>query len=155
MLTTVWTGLRLYSAAPSLLERVVPSSTSKNGVADEIFDMMGYGLPPGTIVGTQAWSMHRDSAVFASPDAFIPERWLAGPSTTQEDLTRMAAYMMPFGTGTRVCGGQNLALMMLKLALAAFVRNFEIRAPAETTDLSMEIKDSFVCLFSLTNPHFH
>ena len=154
-LTPVWTGLRLYSAAPSLLERVVPSSTSKNGVADEIFDMMGYGLPPGTIVGTQAWSMHRDSSVFASPDAFIPERWLVGPSTTQEDLTRMAAYMMPFGTGTRVCGGQNLALMMLKLALAAFVRNFEIRAPAETTDLSMEIKDSFVCLFSLPElPYF-
>ena len=56
----------------------------------------------------------------------------------------MTAHMMPFGTGTRICGGQNLALMMLKLGIASFVRNFEIRTPAETTDTSMEIMDSFV-----------
>ncbi|KAH9482159.1 Cytochrome P450 monooxygenase cypX [Psilocybe cubensis] len=137
-------GLRVYTAVPSLLERVVPSSTSKNGATDEIFDLMGYALPPGTTVATQAWSMHRDSTVFPSPDKFIPERWLESSSTTRSDLAMMAAHMMPFGTGTRVCGGQNLALMMLRLAVAAFVRNFDISAPSETTAQSMDIKDSFV-----------
>lgn len=127
----------------------MPSSTSKNGATDEVFDMMGYALPPGTIVGTQAWSMHRDSSVFSSPDVFLPERWLSA-STSPEDLARMNAHMMPFGTGTRVCGGQNLALMMLKLGIAAFIRNFEIRAPAETTDRSMEVMDSFVLFLCLT-----
>jgi len=138
-------GLRLYTAAPSLLERVVPSSTSKH--SDEIFDMMGYALPPGTIVATQAWSMHRDPSVFPFPDTFLPERWLESSSTTQDDLSRMASHMMPFGAGTRVCGGQNLALMMLKLTVVAFVQNFDIRAPAETNERSMEIKDSFVRRF--------
>jgi hypothetical protein len=41
-------GLRLYSAAPSLLERVVPDSSAKTAVP-EAFDLMGYALPPGTL----------------------------------------------------------------------------------------------------------
>ncbi|PPQ92769.1 hypothetical protein CVT25_003878 [Psilocybe cyanescens] len=137
-------GLRMYTAVPSLLERIVPSSTSKNGATDGIFDLMGYALPPGTVVATQAWSMHRESSVFPSADRFIPERWLESPSTTSSDLSTMAAHMMPFGTGTRICGGQNLAHMMLRLAVAAFVRNFDVSAPSETTAASMDIKDSFV-----------
>ncbi|PPQ73825.1 hypothetical protein CVT26_012140 [Gymnopilus dilepis] len=137
-------GLRVYTAVPSLLERVVPSSTSKHGPSNEIFDMMGYALPPGTIVATQAWSMHRDPVVFPSPDSFVPERWLESPYTSSEELAKMAAHMMPFGTGTRVCGGQNLAHMMLRLAVVAFVRNFDVSAPPETTQESMDIKDSFV-----------
>ncbi|KAF9528062.1 cytochrome P450 [Crepidotus variabilis] len=136
-------GLRVYTAVPSLLERVVPSSTKTVG-SDELYDMMGYGLPPGTIVSTQAWSMHRDPSVFAYPDAFIPERWLESNTNSQEDILRMSSHMMPFGSGTRICGGHTLALMMLKMATAAFVRNFEFRAPQETTPQSMEIKDSFV-----------
>ncbi|KXN88975.1 hypothetical protein AN958_06437 [Leucoagaricus sp. SymC.cos] len=134
-------GLRVYTAAPSLLERVVPNSTAKNGARDEIFDLMGYALPPGTVVSTQAWSMHRDPSVFPSPDAFLPERWL---ECSQTELTNMNQHMMPFGTGTRVCGGQNLAQVVLRVALAGVVKNFTIAAPAETNERSMEIKDSFV-----------
>ncbi|KAF8886937.1 cytochrome P450 [Infundibulicybe gibba] len=137
-------GLRLYTAAPSLLERVVPSSTSKTGSSNEIYDLMGYALPPGTIVSTQAWSMHRDPSLFPSPDTFLPERWLESASTSADDLIRMSQYLMPFGTGTRVCGGQNLAQVMLRIAVAAIARNFDVVAPPETTERSMEIRDSFV-----------
>ncbi|KAG8219070.1 putative lysophospholipase [Butyriboletus roseoflavus] len=133
-------GLRLYSAAPSDLERVVPSSSSKNGALDESFDLMGYALPPGTVIATQAWSMHRDPTIFPSPDSFVPERWLQGPDAT----AKMAQYLMPFGTGSRQCGGMNLAYMMLRLTVAALVRNFNVTAPPETNETSMEIKDAFV-----------
>ncbi|KIK50957.1 hypothetical protein GYMLUDRAFT_234401 [Collybiopsis luxurians FD-317 M1] len=135
-------GLRVYSAAPSPLERVVPQSTSKMG---EGFDLMGFELPAGTVVATQAWSMHRNPSIFPSPDTFSPERWLetAQPGCA-ERLARMQQNMMPFGTGSRVCGGQNLAQIMLKIMVAAMARNFDIAAPAETNDRSMEIKDSFV-----------
>lgn len=132
----------MYSAAPSDLERVVPSSISKNGALDESFDLMGYALPPGTVIATQAWSMHRDPTVFPSPDSFIPERWLQGPDAT----AKMAQYLMPFGTGSRQCGGMNLAYMMLRLTVAALVRNFNVTAPPETNEKSMEIKDAFVSL---------
>jgi cytochrome P450 len=104
---------------------------------------MGYALPPGTIVAAQGWSMHRDASVFTSPNTFLPERWLESAENA-EDLFKMAQYLMPFGMGTRVCGGQNLAQMMLRIAVAAVARNFDVVAPAETNERSMEIKDSFV-----------
>ncbi|KAK1229348.1 hypothetical protein PQX77_007605 [Marasmius sp. AFHP31] len=138
-------GLRVYSAVPSPLERVVPSSSSKSGAANESFDLMGFEVPPGTVVATQAWSMHRNPAIFPSPEAFMPERWLENDAPgCSERLVRMTQYMMPFGTGTRVCGGQNVAQMMMRIVIAAIVRNFDVHAPAETNEQSMEIKDSFV-----------
>ncbi|OBZ70133.1 hypothetical protein A0H81_09811 [Grifola frondosa] len=138
-------GLRLYGAAPSLLERVVPSTTVSK--VDDAFDMMGYALPPGTIVSTQAWSMHRDAEVFPSPETFLPERWLPVDGSDREDerLLRMSQHSMPFGAGTRVCGGQNLARMTLRIAVAAIAANFDITAKtAETNERSMEMRDAFV-----------
>ena len=104
---------------------------------------MGFALPPGTIVATQGWSMHRDASIFPSPDTFLPDRWLE-TQDNQKRLQVMAQNMMPFGTGSRVCGGQNLAQCMLKIVLAVIVRNFDVIAPSETTEKSMEMRDSFV-----------
>jgi Cytochrome P450 len=59
----------------------------------------------------------------------------------------MAQHSMPFGTGSRVCGGQNLAQLMLKISVAAVVRNFDIDAPPETNENTMEMRDSFVSEF--------
>ncbi|KAF9254261.1 cytochrome P450 [Marasmius fiardii PR-910] len=138
-------GLRLYSAAPSPLERVVPSSSYKSGAVNESFDLMGFEIPPGTVVATQAWSMHRNPSVFSSPESFMPERWLEkGAPGSSERLARMMQYLMPFGTGSRVCGGQNVAHMMMRIVIATIVRNFDVVAATETNEQSMEIKDSFV-----------
>ncbi|KAG6868113.1 hypothetical protein C0993_007491 [Termitomyces sp. T159_Od127] len=136
-------GLRVYSAVPSILERVVPASTSKNGISDGLFDLMGYEVPAGTVVATQAWSMHRDASLFASPGTFLPERWLE-TTNSPETLARMSYHMIPFGTGSRVCGGQNFAQAMMKIVVATMVRNFDVAAPPETNERSMEIRDSFV-----------
>ncbi|THH19482.1 hypothetical protein EW146_g1686 [Bondarzewia mesenterica] len=136
-------GLRVYGAAPSLLERVVPSTTAKNGLLSDAFDLMGFALPPGTIVATQGWSMHRNPALFPSPDTFLPDRWLETEDNS-DVLIDMAQHMMPFGVGARVCGGQNLAQIVLRIVVAALVRNFDVVAPEETTEKSMEMKDSFV-----------
>ncbi|KAK7453494.1 hypothetical protein VKT23_011771 [Stygiomarasmius scandens] len=137
--------LRVYSAVPSPLERVVPSTSSKTGAANESFDLMGFELPPGTIVATQAWSMHRNPFIFPSPETFNPDRWLDSEKLgSSERLARMSQHLMPFGTGSRVCGGQNLAQVMTRIVIAAVVRNFEVVAASETNEKSMEIKDSFV-----------
>ncbi|KAI9513228.1 cytochrome P450 [Russula earlei] len=135
-------GLRLYSAAPSLLERVVPDSSTKTAIP-EAFDLMGYALPPGTLVATQGWSMHRNSSVFPSPENFLPERWLENEENKAQ-IAAMNQHMMPFGTGSRLCGGQNLAQIVLRIAIAAIARNFNVFSPPETTETSMETRDSFV-----------
>ncbi|KIK52695.1 hypothetical protein GYMLUDRAFT_265313 [Collybiopsis luxurians FD-317 M1] len=134
-------GLQVYSPAPSPLECVVPQSTYKTG---ERFNSIGFELPAGTIVATQAWSMYRNQSIFFSPDTFSPECWLetAQPGCV-ECSARMQQNMMPFGTGSRVCGDQNLAQIMLKIMVAAMARDFEIVTPVETNEKSMKIKDSF------------
>lgn len=54
VLSQHYQGLRLYSSAPSLLERVVPSPAEQSS-AKGTFQVRGLSLPPGTIVATQAW----------------------------------------------------------------------------------------------------
>ncbi|KZT70257.1 cytochrome P450 [Daedalea quercina L-15889] len=138
-------GLRLYGAAPSLLERVV-SSTSPSGL-DDSFDLMGYAVPPGTIVSTQAWSMHRDASVFPSPETFLPERWLAVDGVDGEDerLAMMNQHMVPFGVGSRLCGGHALAQLVMRMVIAVVARNLNITADVtQTNERSMEMRDAFV-----------
>lgn len=144
-------GLRVYTAAPSLLERVVPSFSEKLGSPDGDFDLMGYPVPAGTIVATQAWSMHRIASVFTAPDSFSPERWLES-STKPDQLVKMHQYLISFGTGSRVCGGQNLAQVIMRVVLSTICRNFTIITPPETNEKSMEMKDSFV---RLEDPSFN
>jgi cytochrome P450 len=87
--------------------------------------------------------MHRDASLFPSPDTFLPDRWLETPQN-RDELLRMNQHLMPFGTGSRICGGQNFAQVMLRVAVATIVRNFDIVAPPETNERTMEMRDSFV-----------
>ena len=61
----------------------------------------------------------------------------------------MTANLSPFGFGTRICGGQNLAQIMLRIGVAVIARNFRIEVPPETTEKSMAICDAFVRRASL------
>ncbi|KAL1730689.1 cytochrome P450 [Schizophyllum commune] len=126
--------LRLYTAVPSLLERVVPHLQK----GDEPFDLLGYTIPGGTIVGAQSWSLSRDPAVFPSPDEFVPERWLGS-----DDITTLQSHSFPFGFGSRICVGRHLALMMMQLVIAGLVRDFDVEAPPGTDERSMELRDMF------------
>lgn len=73
-------GLRIYSAQPSPLDRIVPPEHSP-------LRILGYDLPAGTIVASQAWSIHREASVFREPEHFNPDRWIEGaiaePSESQ------------------------------------------------------------------------
>lgn len=72
-------GLRIYSAQPSPLDRIVPP--------EHPLRILGYDLPAGTIVASQAWSIHREASVFREPEHFNPDRWIEGaiaePSESQ------------------------------------------------------------------------
>ena len=61
----------------------------------------------------------------------------------------MTANLNPFGFGTRVCGGQNLAQIMLRIGVAVIARSFHIEVPPETTEKSMAIRDAFVSSLSV------
>lgn len=77
--------LRLYSAVPTGMPRVVPLGGAT---------LAGRFLPAGTTVAAQAFSMHRNADVFPEPDCFVPERW-------EKPTKVMRDSFITFGGGSR------------------------------------------------------
>ncbi|KAJ5619145.1 hypothetical protein N7510_003129 [Penicillium lagena] len=108
-------AMRLHPSVGLILEREVP----KGGVS-----ICGKHIPGGTIVGINAWVLHRNSQIFPDPDSFIPERWLESPP---EKLKEMEQSFFTFGSGSRTCIGKNISLMEMHKIIPQLLREFEIR----------------------------
>ncbi|KAF5552807.1 cytochrome p450 3a17 [Fusarium napiforme] len=141
--------LRLYGAAPGALPRVVPGKG---------LDVCGHYIPPGTVVSTQAFTLHRNENIFEDAERFNGHRF-----TDKSTLTAaQKAAFSPFGAGSRICIGLHLAWMELRLGAALFFR--ECRGATlspEMTDEMMEMENRFLiapkghkCIarFSLASP---
>ncbi|MFN8576357.1 MAG: cytochrome P450 [Candidatus Sericytochromatia bacterium] len=63
-----------------------------------------YHIPKGTIFLSSQYIMHRSSKYYKSPLKFIPERW---NDDRKNDIPKYAYF--PFGTGPRVCIGEQFA----------------------------------------------
>lgn len=83
--------LRLY--AP------IPASQPRTSTRDVTID--GYFVPAGTVVGCQAFSLHRNPEVFPDPYTFNPDRWLAPDA----DAAGLKRWWWPFSSGGRMCLG--------------------------------------------------
>jgi cytochrome P450 len=72
------------------LERIVPSGG---------MELSGQHIPAGTIVGMNAWAVHRDTDVFgADADCWRPERWLEGDEETRSRMERGLLTVSQFHT---------------------------------------------------------
>ena len=78
-------------------------------------------VPKGVIVWTSLATIHTDPEIWG-PDAydFKPDRFANGIS----GACKLPYLYMPFGMGPRVCLGQNLAMIELKIIIALIVTNF-------------------------------
>jgi cytochrome P450 family 135 len=81
--------------------------------------LRGHDIPPGVVVMTAIHLVHRRADVFADPERFCPERFLAGAIDPYAWL--------PFGIGVRRCVGMGLALVELAAVTAAVLRRVELR----------------------------
>lgn len=126
--------LRLYGAAPGALPRVVPETGATFG---------GFYIPQGATVSTQSYTIHRCEDLFANAEQFDPSRWLPGTKNEVSSEAKMA--FSPFGAGSRICLGINLAWMELRLAAAEFFRECKgARVGPATTDESMRMQNYFL-----------
>ncbi|GIL91069.1 hypothetical protein Vretimale_9498 [Volvox reticuliferus] len=95
-----------------------------------------YSLPSGTTVLVSPYVMHRDAAVWANPDAFLPERWrelqdregYQGYMSLMSNLGPNGAYL-PFGGGPRNCIGTGFAMMEAMLVLGAVLQRCRLTLP--------------------------
>lgn len=122
-------ALRLAMPVPGRLPRVVP----ENG-QPLIID--GKLIPPGTIIGASAYSVHMDESIWGpNAESFIPERWLGGDKTKEPDKC-----LLTFSKGARACIGINLAHAEVFYTLAYFFRRYDIQLKTE----EIKVVDCFV-----------
>ncbi|GAB7358161.1 hypothetical protein MBLNU230_g0316t1 [Neophaeotheca triangularis] len=108
-------AFRIHPAAGLTVERVVPPQ----GI-----EICGQSIRGGTIVGCNAWVLHRRAEIFGPDvDTYRPERWLEADA---DRLKEMKAAMFQFGAGARTCIGKNISLLEMYKMVPTFLRNFEI-----------------------------
>lgn len=117
-------ALRVHPGVGLLLERVVP----REGLA---LPAGGVFLPPGTVVGMNAWVVNNDKGVFgADAESFRPERWVRGEAEPEaayeERAKRMRDVMLSFGAGRRVCLGRELSLFEIYKVVPMVVGLFDV-----------------------------
>jgi len=123
-------GLRIYPPVPIGLGRVSPGETVDN-----------YYVPEGTVCFTHAWAATHSEENFHKPYEFIPERWIE-PNADK----KMASQ--PFSMGSRVCIGQNLALLEMRVLLSKLLWTFDM----ELTDEGLDWDRDNVCISLWAKP---
>ncbi|KAI0478205.1 cytochrome P450 [Xylaria cf. heliscus] len=126
-------ALRTANISPGKLPRVVPSynNNNNNNTNDaEPLIVEGKIVPPGTVVGMSAYTMHTSPEIWG-PDAraFKPERWLAAGA----DAGHLETYLATFSKGLRGCMGRNLAFAELHITLAMLYRHFDVSVDEEAS----------------------
>ena len=105
---------RMHPSLSLFLERKVPPSGA---------DICGHWIPGGTIVGCNAWAIHRNKVVFGDDiEVFRPERWL-------EDNDKVAwrnRSLFQFGSGSHTCLGKNISLLEMYKFIPSFLRTFKV-----------------------------
>ncbi|XXH04088.1 hypothetical protein Hte_010499 [Hypoxylon texense] len=97
------------------LERIVPP---------EGLEVCGQTLPAGTIVGMNAWVVHRDPEVFGpDADAWRPERWIEGD---KERIKKMDASLLTFGAGHRTCLGKHISYLEIFKLVPTLLQAYDI-----------------------------
>ncbi|OCT52351.1 hypothetical protein CLCR_08447 [Cladophialophora carrionii] len=90
--------LRLWVAVPGRQPRVTPETGCT---------IAGYDIPPGVVIQCYAYALHRNPEVFPEPEVWKPERWL---KSSPEHLAEMRRWFWAFGSGGRMCIGNNIAI---------------------------------------------
>ena len=91
--------MRLHPGSFGPFPRYVPAKGARLGDFD--------GIPAGCTVSTSAYSLHRNETVFPEPEAWRPERWVNATDTKRKEMQK---WFWAFGSGSRMCIGNHLAI---------------------------------------------
>ncbi|KAJ6024690.1 cytochrome P450 [Penicillium herquei] len=70
-------------------------------------------LPLTTYISISIPDTHMDPSIFTDPKTFLPDRWLK-----ESDNKHLSKYLQPWGRGSRLCLGMELAYYDLYLSIA-------------------------------------
>lgn len=111
--------------------RLFPPSWAVGRQARVATELGGREIPPGTVLLTSQWVVHRDPRWWPAPGSFDPDRFLL------PDGERPRFAYFPFGGGTRQCIGEQFAWTEGVLTLATILARWRLR-PAPDRPLRLE-----------------
>lgn len=79
----------------------------------------GYDIPSGWKILPVLAAVHLDSSLYEDPSHFNPWRWKGNASSVAQN-----SNFMPYGGGTRLCAGSELAKLEMAIFLHHLVLNF-------------------------------
>lgn len=108
---------RLHPAARFTPERELPASGAT---------IAGHDIPGNTIVGVNAWVLHRQAEVFVDDvEVFKPERWLADTDEQKARTAEMSRTLFHFGAGRFGCIGRNISLLEMYKVIPSLLLAFD------------------------------
>lgn len=102
--------------------RLRPVIFSAGRIVQEPVTVLGWELPAGTRMWAPLPVLQRDPALWSDPEAWRPERWLAGAPNP------LPYTWLPFGGGVRRCIGAAFALMEMRVLLEEVLTAVELEA---------------------------
>ena len=92
---------------------------SRRALAD--VEIGGYRVPKGSLVFVIPFVIHRRPAVWPTPDQFDPDRF-----APEQEAQRPRFAYIPFGGGPRGCIGNQFAMVVAQLIVAAIAQRYRI-----------------------------
>ncbi|XP_038907052.1 ent-kaurenoic acid oxidase 2-like [Benincasa hispida] len=98
--------------------RVVTFSLTVFREAKQDVKICGYTIPKGWKVLVWFRSVHYDPETYPNPKEFNPSRW--------DNFIPKAGSFLPFGAGSRLCPGNDLAKLEISIFLHYFLLNYQL-----------------------------
>ncbi|KAJ6034669.1 pisatin demethylase [Penicillium canescens] len=107
-------ALRMTPAIGIPLERVAPV---------EGLELCGKYFKAGTVLGVNAWVVHRDKEVYGADAAlWRPGRWIEARQNERKEMQR---GLFAFGGGSRICLGKNISYLEMYKVIPEMLRRFK------------------------------
>jgi cytochrome P450 len=101
--------------------RLLPVTTVVSRQAVENVVLNGYTLPKNSIVLFAPWTLHRCPEYFPNPLGFDPERF------HRDRIGKIPKFAyLPFSAGPRICIGNALAMMQMRINIATILQNYRL-----------------------------
>ncbi|XP_051162909.1 cytochrome P450 6B4-like [Leptopilina boulardi] len=84
-------------------------------------DELSCVIKPGQKVVFSAYGLQMDPKYWQEPEKFNPERF-----NEENNKTRHKFTFLPFGEGPRVCVGMRMGVILIKMAVAAILKDFSV-----------------------------
>lgn len=111
--------------------RLYPPAWISDRVAlvDDAYAAFSY--PKGTIIILFYYGLHRDAKYWPNPAAFDPSRFFKNNITKEQ----LKAYF-PFGSGPRLCIGNNFAMAEMVIFLQSFIQRFDLKSTKQVPKIN-------------------